>query len=109
MTLALGHSEDAPYIDAVVLKKLQDHLRVSLSRRCLLTTSGKSKGSSSHHKEVALPTLRVNTLVELKGQGHLIRQSFNDGIWRNSWRMEGSIEISRNEARSLATCAVSVK
>lgn len=97
-TLNFGQLPPSEYLDLTVLDKIAETLRVSVSRRVVLTKAGKKGG-----KETPLPALRV-TLKEYKGHG--IRTMVN-GI--TLWRFEGYFEIPNSELKSVLVCNVNVR
>lgn len=97
-TLNFGQLPPSEYLDLKVLDKIAETLRVSVSRRVVITKAGRKGG-----KETPLPALRVN-LKEYKGHGTRIMV---DGI--TLWRFEGYFEIPNSELKSVLVCNVNVR
>ncbi|KAI5478131.1 hypothetical protein MNV49_005395 [Pseudohyphozyma bogoriensis] len=98
LSLNFGAVGDSVYFNEDALKKFSDQLRISLSRRVVISKSGKTGG-----EERALPTL----LVTFKDKRE--RSGFVNVDGRRVWRVEGVIEADKRETRSLSTCSVTVR
>jgi hypothetical protein len=76
------------------LEKLFETMRVTLSRKIILTNEGRT---------TPLPTLLV-TFSDQKGTRGWVEKN-----GKSIWRMEGVLEADRREVKSISTCSVSVR
>ncbi|KAM0756346.1 hypothetical protein T439DRAFT_331196 [Meredithblackwellia eburnea MCA 4105] len=106
ITLNLGRLPDplpvTQQLNQEALDKFADTARISLSRKTCIYKSGRFAGD--HPQEIRdLPMLLVTFKDHREGSQFVYQGG------KTLWRVEGYLELQKNEARSMTSCNVSVR